>query len=212
VGTVLHAHGKDPHCGQEMRSDEDNGTGSRGLNMDIEKVRGGPSFLFRTTSQDLCFRTRGVGVLYDLAGRRYIDMVAGIAVNSDGLLPSGHSQDHCEQASADPCIQPLLVKVAGDGRGSLVGFAPEPLGAVMFCTAGPRPDDGRIEAGDQEHGRGRVVVVQETRSMAGHRSRYPRPDTKYQSGVSSPCSRRYSTSSLRDVEQLKSAVTKDTPR
>jgi acetylornithine/N-succinyldiaminopimelate aminotransferase len=183
------------------------------MNMDIEKVRElDHQFLFQNYGrQDLCFERGEREFLYDLAGRRYIDLVAGIAVNSLGYSHPDIVRTICEQASRLIHVSNLyLVKEQAMAAEALVGIAPEPLGAVMFCNSGAEANEAALKLAIKSTGRGRVVSSRNSFHGRTSITLSATGQPKYQSGFEPLLPKIFDFIDYGNVEQLKSAVTKDT--
>lgn len=181
--------------------------------MDIEKVRElDHQFLFQNYGrQDLCFERGEKEYLYDLSGRRYIDLVAGIAVNSLGYSHPDIVRTVCEQAGRLIHVSNLyLVKEQALAAEALVGISPAPLGAALFCNSGAEANEAALKLAVKATGRGRVVS---TRNSFHGRTSVTLSATgqpKYQSGFEPLLPKVFDFVDYGSAEQLKSAITKET--
>lgn len=181
--------------------------------MDIKEVKElDHQFLFQNYGrQDLCFDHGEREFLYDLSGKRYIDLVAGIAVNSLGYSHPDIVRTVCEQASRLIHVSNLyLVKEQALAAEAVASIAPTPLGAVMFCNSGAEANEAALKLAVKATGRGRVVS---TRNSFHGRTSVTLSATgqpKYQSGFEPLLPKVFDFIDYGSAEQLKSAITKDT--
>ncbi len=90
---------------------------------------------------------RGDGVyLYDDKGRRYLDMVAGIAVNALGYNHPELTRAICEQAQRLMHVSNLFINPWQEELASLlVKHFHDPDGKVFFCNSGTEANEGAIK-------------------------------------------------------------------
>lgn len=183
------------------------------MKMDIEKVRDlDHQFLFQNYGrQDLCFDHGEKEFLYDLDGRRYIDLVAGIAVNVLGYSHPAIVSTVCEQARRIMHVSNLyLVREQAEAAEALASVCPGPLGVSMFCNSGAEANEAALKLAVKATGRARIVS---TRNSFHGRTMIPLSATgqpKYQSGFEPLVSKVFDFIDFNSVEQLKSAITRDT--
>jgi len=97
-------------------------------------------YLFQNYAREaLCFSHGKGEYLWDLEGNRYIDYVAGIAVNCLGHAHPELVKAICEQASRLIHVSNLYqVKEQADLGEALAAIVPAPLGRSFFCNSGQR--------------------------------------------------------------------------
>ena len=134
---------------------------------------------------------RGAGdELWDRDGKRYLDFLGGLAVNSLGHSHPAVAEAVCEQARTLQHVSNLFgtepqleVAVTLD---RLIGGG----GQVFFCNSGAEANEAAIKLARKFHGRGRHTVVSAFRSFHGrtlatlHATGQPRSTNR-----SSPCPR-----------------------
>lgn len=181
--------------------------------MGIENVKEQDrTYLFQNYGrQELCFE-RGEGeFLYDLDGRRYIDLVAGIAVNALGYGHPEMVRAICEQSRRLMHVSNLyLVKEQGEAAQALASVLPRPLGVAMYCNSGAEANEAALKLAVKATGRTRIVST--FNSFHGRTSvtLSATGQTKYQSGFEPLLSRAFDFIDFNDVEQLKTAITRNT--
>lgn len=181
--------------------------------MDIKEVKElDHQFLFQNYGrQDLCFDHGEREYLYDLSGKRYIDLVAGIAVNSLGYSHPDIVRTVCEQAGRLIHVSNLyLVKEQALAAEAVASIAPAPLGAVMFCNSGAEANEAALKLAVKTTGRGRVVSTKNSFHGRTSVTLSATGQPKYQSGFEPLLPKVFDFIDYGSVEQLKSAVTKDT--
>jgi len=181
--------------------------------MDINEVRElDHQFLFQNYGrQDLCFDHGEREFLYDLSGKRYIDLVAGIAVNSLGYSHPDIVRTICEQAGRLIHVSNLyLVKEQALAAEAVASIAPAPLGAVMFCNSGAEANEAALKLAVKTTGRGRVVSTKNSFHGRTSVTLSATGQPKYQSGFEPLLPKVFDFVDYGSAEQLKSAITKDT--
>jgi acetylornithine aminotransferase/acetylornithine/N-succinyldiaminopimelate aminotransferase len=181
--------------------------------MDIEEVKElDHQFLFQNYGrQDLCFDHGEREYLYDLSGKRYIDLVAGIAVNSLGYSHPDIVRTVCEQAGRLIHVSNLyLVKEQALAAEALTSISPAPLGAVMFCNSGAEANEAALKLAVKTTGRGRVVSTKNSFHGRTSVTLSATGQPKYQSGFEPLLPKVFDFVDYGSAEQLKSVITKDT--
>lgn len=181
--------------------------------MDIDKVRElDHRFLFQNYGrQDLCFERGESEFLYDLSGRRYIDLVAGIAVNSLGYSHPDIVSTICHQAGRLIHVSNLyLVREQALAAEALAGVAPAPLEKVLFCNSGAEANEGALKLAVKATGRGRVVSTKNSFHGRTSVTLSATGQPKYQSGFEPLLPKVFDFIDYNSPEQLKSAVTRNT--
>jgi acetylornithine aminotransferase/acetylornithine/N-succinyldiaminopimelate aminotransferase len=181
--------------------------------MDIDKVRElDHQFLFQNYGrQDLCFERGEREYLYDLSGRKFIDLVAGIAVNSLGYSHPDVVKTICEQAGRLIHVSNLyMVKEQALAGEALASIAPAPLGASIFCNSGAEANEAALKLAVKSTGRGRVVSTKNSFHGRTSVALSATGQSKYQSGFEPLLPKVFDFVDYGSAEQLKAAITKDT--
>ncbi|MBI0583931.1 MAG: aspartate aminotransferase family protein [Methanomassiliicoccus sp.] len=181
--------------------------------MNIDKVRElDHRFLFQNYGrQDICFDHGEREFLYDLSGRRFLDLVAGIAVNSLGYSHPAIVRAVCEQAGRLMHVSNLyLIKEQAEAAEALASIAPPPLEASMFCNSGAEANEAALKLAVKATGRGRVVSTRNSFHGRTSMTLSATGQPKYQSGFEPLLPRAFDFIDYGSVEQLKAAVTRDT--
>ncbi len=161
--------------------------------------------------QELCFERGEREFLYDLEGRRYIDLVAGIAVNSLGYAHPAITRTIREQSERLVHVSNLyLVKEQAEAAAAIASICPGPLSSVLFVNSGAEANEAALKLAFKHTGRSRVVSTYNSfhgrtaaaLSVTGQR--------KYQSGFEPLLSGAVDLIDYGSVEQLKDVVTRDT--
>jgi acetylornithine aminotransferase/acetylornithine/N-succinyldiaminopimelate aminotransferase len=181
--------------------------------MDKNKVKElDQEYLFQNYArQDLCFDHGEKEFLYDLEGKKYIDLVAGIAVNSLGYSHPAIVKAVCEQSKRLMHVSNLyLIKEQAEAAQAIASIAPSPLKVSMFCNSGAEANEAALKLAVKTTARSRVVST--LNSFHGRTSctLSATGQQKYQSGFEPLLSKAFDFIDYGNVEQLKNAVTKDT--
>lgn len=161
--------------------------------------------------QDICFDHGEKEFLYDLEGKRYIDLVAGIAVVSLGYAHPAVVKTVCEQAHKLMHVSNLyLVKEQALAAEALASIAPAPLGATIFVNSGAEANEAALKLAVKHTGRTRLVSTNNSfhGRIAATLSATGQP--KYQHGFEPLLSKAFDFVDYGNCEALKNAVTKDT--
>lgn len=169
-------------------------------------------FLFQNYArQDICFDHGEREFLYDLDGKRYIDLVAGIAVNSLGYSHPAVTKAICEQAQRLIHVSNLyLIKEQAEAAEALASVAPPPLGATMFVNSGAEANEAALKLAVKATGRSRIVSTRNSFHGRTSMTLSATGQPKYQSGFEPLLSKAFDFIDYGSVEQLKAAITKDT--
>jgi acetylornithine/N-succinyldiaminopimelate aminotransferase len=181
--------------------------------MDKETVRElDHQFLFQNYGrQDLCFDHGEKEFLYDLDGKRYIDLVAGIAVNALGYAHPAIVSTVCEQAKRLMHVSNLyLVREQAEAAEALASVSPQPLEVSMFCNSGAEANEAAFKLAVKATGRARIVSTRNSFHGRTMVSLSATGQLKYQTGFEPLVSKAFDFIDFNSVEQLKSAITRDT--
>ena len=181
--------------------------------MNLEQVKElDQAYLFQNYGrQDICFQ-RGEGEhLYDLDGRQYIDLVAGIAVNSLGYSHPAITRTICQQAERLVHVSNLYrVKEQAEAAAALVSICPPPLSSVLFVNSGAEANEAALKLSVKHTGRSRVVSTYNSFHGRTAAALSATGQKKYQSGFEPLLPGAIDLVRYGSVEQLKDAVTTDT--
>jgi acetylornithine aminotransferase/acetylornithine/N-succinyldiaminopimelate aminotransferase len=169
-------------------------------------------FLFQNYArQDICFDHGEREFLYDLDGKRYIDLVAGIAVNSLGYAHPAVTKAICEQAQRLMHVSNLyLIKEQAEAAEALASVAPPPLNATMFVNSGAEANEAALKLAVKATGRSRLVSTRNSFHGRTSMTLSATGQPKYQSGFEPLLSKAFDFIDYGSVEQLKGSITKDT--
>mgnify|MGYP000932179419 FL=1 len=161
--------------------------------------------------QELCFERGEREFLYDLDGRRYIDMVAGIAVNSLGYAHPAITHTIREQSERLVHVSNLyLVKEQAEAAAAIASTCPKPLSSVLFVNSGAEANEAALKLAFKHTCRSRVVSTYNSFHGRTAAALSVTGQKKYQSGFEPLLSGAVDLIDYGSVEQLKGAVTKDT--
>lgn len=181
--------------------------------MDLEQVkRLDRAHLFQNYGrQELCFERGEREFLYDLEGRRYIDMVAGIAVNSLGYAHPAVTRTIKEQAERLVHVSNLyLVREQAEAAAAIASVCPQPLSSVLFVNSGAEANEAALKLAVKHTGRSRIISTRNSFHGRTAAALSATGQKKYQSGFEPLLSGAMDLVDYGSVEQLKDAVTKDT--
>ncbi len=181
--------------------------------MDIDTIkRLDQEHLFQNYArQNLCFERGEEEFLYDLDGKKYLDLVAGIAVNSLGYAHPAIVRTICEQSKKLVHVSNLyLVKEQAELGEALASISPAPLGTSMFVNSGAEANEAALKLVVARTGRKRIVST--LNSFHGRTSvaLSATGQEKYRHGFEPLLSKAFDFVEYGSSEQLKGAVTKDT--
>jgi len=170
------------------------------------------AYLFQNYGrQGLCFERGEDEYLWDLEGRRYIDLVAGIAVNSLGYAHPAVTAAVCEQAKRLMHVSNLyLVREQAEAAEALVSICPSPLRSVLFVNSGAEANEAALKLAVKHTARKRVVSTYNSFHGRTSTALSATGQRKYQSGFEPLLSSAFDYVDYNSAEQLKAAVTSDT--
>ncbi|NLI73846.1 MAG: acetylornithine/succinylornithine family transaminase [Euryarchaeota archaeon] len=170
------------------------------------------NYLFQNYGrQELCFKHGEKEFLYDLDDRRYIDLVAGIAVNSLGYAHPAITQIIAEQSKRLIHVSNLyLVKEQAEAAAALASVCPSPLSSTLFVNSGTEANEAALKLAFKRTGRSRVVATYNSFHGRTSGALSVTGQSKYQEGFEPLISEAVDLIDYGNVEQLKDAVTKDT--
>lgn len=161
--------------------------------------------------QDLAF-THGRGeYLYDVEGKEYLDMVAGIAVNSLGHAHPAMTAAICDQASRLIHVSNLYrIKEQAELAEALIGISPDGLDKALFVNSGAEANEAALKLAVRHTGRGKVIAVENSFHGRTAAALKITAQKKYQEGFACLMGEFAEYVALNDVESLKSAFDKYT--
>ncbi len=181
--------------------------------MDLETLKKlDNAFLFQNYGrQDLAF-THGRGeFLYDETGKEYLDMVAGIAVNSLGHSHPAMTATICDQASRLVHVSNLYrIKEQAELAEALVEVSPEGLDRALFVNSGAEANEAALKLAVRHTGRGKVIAVDNSFHGRTAAALKITAQSKYQEGFGCLMGEFADYVPLNDTESLKGAFDKDT--
>ena len=169
-------------------------------------------FLFQNYGRmDICF-THGKGAyLYDTEGKRYLDLVAGIAVNSIGYAHPKWVTAVSEQASRLAHTSNLYhIKEQADLAEQLASVTPKGMTKSLFVNSGAEANEGALKLAVRHTGRKRVLSSLNSFHGRLAASLGATGQVKYQQSFEPLIANCYDYFEFGDTESFKSAITKDT--
>ncbi len=181
------------------------------MEMDELKETDGKHLFQNYSRQEICFSHGKGEALYGLDGREYIDLVAGIAVNSLGHAHPAMTAAVCDQSSRLVHVSNLyLIKEQAELAETLARIAPGDLERSLFVNSGAEANEAAMKLAVRRSGRCKVVTVEGSfhgRTCAALKAT---GQTKYQEGFEALMSDFAVHVPLNDVDALNEAVDKDT--
>lgn len=159
----------------------------------------------------ICF-IRGKGeFLYDINGREYLDMVAGIAVNVLGHAHPAIVNAICKQAEKLIHVSNLyLIKEQAELAQLLASVLPPGLDRSLFVNSGTEANEAALKLAFKYTGRGRMVSTYNSFHGRTAGSLSATGQMKYHSGFEPLISKAFDFVEYGSVEQLKEKVSGDT--
>lgn len=170
------------------------------------------AYLFQNYArQGLCFDRGEAEFLWDLEGRQYLDLVAGIAVNSLGYAHPAVTAAVCHQAARLMHVSNLyLVREQAEAAAALAAVCPPPLRSVLFVNSGAEANEAALKLAVKHTARKRVVSTYNSFHGRTSTALSATGQRKYQSGFEPLLSTAFDFVDYGSAEQLKAAVTADT--
>ncbi|MBQ7979507.1 MAG: aminotransferase class III-fold pyridoxal phosphate-dependent enzyme, partial [Candidatus Methanomethylophilaceae archaeon] len=168
-------------------------------------------YLFQNYGRiDLSF-THGEGCyLFDSQGRKYLDLVAGIAVNSIGYSHPDFVQAMQEQVSKLLHVSNLYyVEEQARLAEKIASITPDGLDRTLFVNSGAEANEGALKLAVRYTGRKKVMAA-----LNGFHGRTAAAlgatgQTKYQASFEPLISSAYEYYDYGDIESVKHMITKD---
>lgn len=177
--------------------------------MDIETLKEmDRKYLFQNYGRvDIAFSHGRAEFLYDLHGREYIDLVAGIAVNSLGYSHPAMISAICEQASRLIHVSNLYrIKEQVELAEALCAISPNGLDKALFVNSGAEANEAALKLAIRHTKRDKVVAIQNSFHGRTAAALKVTGQSKYQEGFSPLLGDFADYIPLNDVEALKSAI------
>lgn len=181
--------------------------------MNIEEIKKiGEKFLFQNYGrQDVAF-THGKGCyLYDTEGNEYLDLVAGIAVNTLGYAHPDLVEALTEQVKRLIHTSNLYqVKEQAVLAEKIASVSPDGLNRTLFVNSGAEANEGALKLAVRHTGRTKVVSALNSFHGRTAASLGATGQTKYQDSFESLISGAFDYYDYNDEESVKSVIDKDT--
>jgi len=168
-------------------------------------------YLFQNYGRiDLAF-THGKGCyLYDTEGKEYLDLVAGIAVNSIGYSHPDWVKAMQEQVSKMAHVSNLYyVEEQANLAEKIASITPDGLDRTLFVNSGAEANEGALKLAVKYTGRGKIMAA-----LNGFHGRTSAAlgatgQTKYQASFEPLISGAYEYYDYGDCESVKNMISKD---
>ena len=181
--------------------------------MDFKEVKVlSSAYLFQNYGrEDICFSRGEKEFLYDLEGNRYIDYVAGIAVNALGHNHPALVKALSEQARKMIHVSNLYyVQEQADLGEAVASIVPCPLGVSLFVNSGAEANEAALKLASKASGRKRFVACKNSFHGRTAGALSATGQVKYQAGFEPLLSQAFSFVPFNDPEALKAAVNQET--
>jgi acetylornithine aminotransferase/acetylornithine/N-succinyldiaminopimelate aminotransferase len=181
--------------------------------MEFEEVKLlSSAYLFQNYGrEEICFSHGEKEFLFDLQGNRYIDYVAGIAVNALGHNHPALVRAIAEQAQRMIHVSNLYyIQEQADLGEAVASIVPSPLGVSMFVNSGAEANEAALKLASKASGRKGFVACKNSFHGRTAGALSATGQVKYQTGFEPLLSTAFSFVPYNDPEALKAAVTRDT--
>ena len=182
-----------------------------GLNLEeIKQLH--KSYLFQNYGrEEVCFDHGEGEYLFDIGNCRYLDFVAGIAVNALGHNHPAIVEAVTRQASKLIHTSNLYyIREQAELGEAIASIVPWPLAVSLFVNSGAEANEGALKLACKRTGRPRFVSAGNSFHGRTSVALSATGQLKYQSGFEPLLSRAFDFIEFDNVEQLKSAVTAET--
>ncbi len=161
--------------------------------------------------EDLCFDHGEKEFLWDLQGNKYLDLVAGIAVNALGHAHPAVVRAVCEQSNKLMHVSNLyLIKEQAILAEKLASILPSPLKTSMYVNSGAEANEAALKLAVKHTGRGKVLGTLNSFHGRTSASLSATGQEKYRTGFEPLLSNAFNFVEYGDSEKLKEAVTSNT--
>jgi acetylornithine aminotransferase/acetylornithine/N-succinyldiaminopimelate aminotransferase len=170
------------------------------------------SYLFANYGrEDLCFDHGEKEFLYDLDGKKYIDYVAGIAVNCLGHAHPALVAAIQEQAAKLIHTSNLYyMQEQAELAEELISIMPPSLEVCMFMNSGAEANEAALKLATKHTGRQKFLACNNSFHGRTAGSLSATGQKKYQAGYECLLSNAFNFVDYNDVEALKKNITKET--
>ena len=180
--------------------------------MDFNEVKEKSSkYLFQNYGRiDLAF-THGEGCyLYGMDGKRYLDLVAGIAVNALGYAHPDWVSAVQHQAARMAHVSNLYyIAEQAELAERIASIAPGDLDRTLFCNSGAEANEGAMKTAVRYTGRGKILSALDGFHGRTSASMGATGQEKIHSGFEPLISDAYEYFKYGDAESLKSMMSRD---
>jgi len=170
------------------------------------------SYLFQNYArEEICFE-RGEGeYLFDLGNCRYIDFVAGIAVNVLGHNHPAIVEAVTSQVRKLVHVSNLYyVKEQAELGEAIASIVPWPLSVSLFVNSGAEANEAALKLASKRTGRTKFIAIKNSFHGRTAGALSATGQVKYQAGFEPLLSKAFQFVDYGSAEQLKSGVTKET--
>ena len=170
------------------------------------------AYLFQNYGrEDICFSHGEKEFLYDLEGNKYIDYVAGIAVNALGHNHPAMVKAISEQVQRMIHVSNLYyIQEQADLGEAVASIVPSPLGVSLFVNSGAEANEAALKLASKNTGRKHFVACKNSFHGRTAGALSATGQVKYQTGFEPLLSQAFSFVPFNDPEALKAAVNSDT--
>jgi acetylornithine aminotransferase/acetylornithine/N-succinyldiaminopimelate aminotransferase len=169
-------------------------------------------YLFQNYGREnLCFSHGEKEFLWDLEGNKYIDYVAGIAVNCLGHAHPELVKAITDQASRLIHVSNLYqVQEQADLGEALASIVPAPLGRSLFVNSGAEANEAALKLAVKHTARSKVIACRNSFHGRTSATLSVTGQVKYQKGFEPLLFKNVEFTGFNHLEEIKSAVNRDT--
>jgi len=169
-------------------------------------------FLFQNYARmDVCFAHGNGAYIYDTDGKKYLDLVAGIAVNSIGYAHPKWVKAVSEQAARMAHTSNLYhVKEQADLAEKLASITPKGMTKSLFVNSGAEANEGALKLAVRYTKRKRVLSSLNSFHGRLAASLGATGQTKYQESFEPLIPKCFDYFKFGDAEEFKAKISKDT--
>ncbi len=181
--------------------------------MDLEEIKEiGQKYLFQNYGRQNIAFTHGEGpYLYSMDGKKYLDLIAGIAVNALGYAHPDLTKALQEQVGRLIHTSNLYhVKEQAELAQRISTITPPGLDRTLFVNSGAEANEGAMKLAVRYTGKNKIISAFNGFHGRTSASMGATGQTKYQKSFEPLISNAFSYYDYGDVESVKSIITKDT--
>jgi acetylornithine/N-succinyldiaminopimelate aminotransferase len=170
------------------------------------------SYLFQNYGrEDICLSHGDREFLYDINGKRYVDFVAGIAVNCLGHAHPALVEAITKQAKRMLHVSNLYYTMEQADLGEAVAsIVPSPLAVSMFCNSGAEANEAALKLAAKHTKRTKFVACLNSFHGRTAGALAATGQRKYQEGYECLLSNAFDFVNFNDSEAMKAMVSQDT--